>query len=178
VSIPNFLSLFRIILVPITVIFLIDGSYFTALAIFTLAGLTDALDGFLARVLSQKTVLGAYLDPIADKALLTSCFVTLSVLGIIPGWLTVIVVSRDFIILLGISLLFMVSVPFEIRPIFVSKVTTAVQIITIFLALALKTLGGDGHPLLMHSLHWITAGFTTLSGFHYIHRGIKAINHS
>jgi cardiolipin synthase len=178
VSIPNFLSLFRIILVPVTVILLIDGSFSTALAIFTLAGVTDALDGFLARVLSQKTVLGAYLDPIADKALLTSCFVTLSILGIIPGWLTVIVVSRDFIILFGISIFFMASVPFEIRPIFVSKVTTAVQIITVFLALAMKTLGGDGHPLLIHSLHWLTAGFTTISGFHYILRGIKAINNS
>jgi len=178
VSIPNFLSLFRIILVPVTVIFLIDGSFFTALAIFTLAGVTDALDGFLARVLSQKTVLGAYLDPLADKALLTSCFVTLSIMGIIPGWLAVVVVSRDFIILLGISILFMVSVPFEIKPIFVSKVTTAVQIMTVFLALAFKTLGGDGHPLFIHSLHWLTAGFTIISGFHYLIRGIKAINHS
>ena len=177
-SIPNFLSLFRIILVPITVIFLIDGSFFIALAIFTLAGITDALDGFLARVLSQKTVLGAYLDPIADKALLTSCFVTLSIMGVIPAWLTVIVVSRDFIILLGISVLFMASVPFEIRPIFVSKVTTAMQIITVFIALAAKTLGVDGHPLFVHSLYWLTAGFTTISGFHYIIRGIKAINHS
>ena len=177
-SIPNFLSLFRIILVPITVIFLMDGSFLIALSIFTMAGITDALDGFLARVLSQKTVLGAYLDPIADKALLTSCFVTLSIMGIIPGWLTVIVVSRDFIILLGISILFMASIPFEIRPIFVSKVTTAVQIITIFLVLGFRTLGGDGHPLVAHLLYWLTAGFTTLSGFHYIIRGIKAINHS
>ena len=177
-SIPNFLSLFRIILVPITVIFLMDGSFLVALSIFTLAGITDALDGFLARVLSQKTVLGAYLDPIADKALLTSCFVTLSIMGIIPGWLTVIVVSRDFIILLGISILFMASIPFEIRPIFVSKVTTAVQIITIFLVLGFRTLGGDGHPLVVHLLYWLTAGFTTVSGFHYILRGIKAINHS
>lgn len=80
--------------------------------------------------------------------MLTSCFVTLAIMGIIPGWLAVIVVSRDFIILLGISILFMASIPFEIRPIFVSKVTTAVQIITVFLALGLKTLGGDGHPCL------------------------------
>ncbi|MCG6537596.1 MAG: CDP-alcohol phosphatidyltransferase family protein [Syntrophales bacterium LBB04] len=139
-SIPNFLSLFRIILVPVTVIFLIDGSFSTALAVFTLAGITDGLDGFLARVLDQKTILGAYMDPIAVKALLTSCFVTLSILGVIPGWLTVIVVSRDFIILFGISVLFMVSVPFEIRPAFVSKITTAIQLITVFLALAISNL--------------------------------------
>ena len=168
----------RIILVPLTVIFLIDGAHFKALAVIALAGITDALDGFLARVLSQKTILGAYLDPIADKALLTSCFVTLSILGIIPGWLTVIVVSRDFIILLGISILFMVSIPFEIRPVFVSKVTTAVQLITVFLVLAFKTLGSDGHPFIVHIMFWLTAGFTTVSGFNYILRGIRAINHT
>ncbi|MDP2268734.1 MAG: CDP-diacylglycerol--glycerol-3-phosphate 3-phosphatidyltransferase, partial [Deltaproteobacteria bacterium] len=87
-------------------------------------------------------------------------------------------VSRDFFILLGISILFMVSVPFEIRPTFVSKLTTAAQIITVFLALAIKALGVDGHPLFIHFLHWLTAGFTVVSGFHYIFRGVKAINHS
>ena len=177
-SIPNFLSLVRIILVPITVIFLINGSFFTALAIFTLAGITDGLDGLLARVLNQKTILGTYLDPIADKALLTSCFVTLSVVGVIPGWLTVIVVSRDFIILFGITILFMISVPFEMRPAFVSKVTTALQLITVFLVLIFKTmLVADYHSYLLF-IYWLTAGFTTISGFHYILRGIRAINHS
>ena len=163
---------------PITVIFLIDGSFFKALAVFTLASVTDALDGFLARVWNQKTTLGSYLDPIADKALLNSCFITLSILGIIPGWLTVIVVSRDFIILFGISILFMASIPFQIKPVLVSKITTAIQLITILLALAFKSLGGDGHPLFMHFSFWVTAGFTTISGFHYILRGIRAINQS
>ncbi len=177
-SIPNFLSLFRIVLVPITVIFLIDGSYLTALVTFAIAGVTDALDGFLARVLNQKTILGAYMDPIADKALLTSCFVTLAILGVIPAWLAVIVVSRDFIILFGITILFMASIPFEMKPAFVSKVTTTIQLVTVFLALAFRSLGGDGHPLLVHVLYWLAAGFTILSGFHYLLRGIKAINHA
>jgi cardiolipin synthase len=177
-SIPNFLSLVRIILVPITVISLIDGSFFTALAIFTLAGITDGLDGLLARVLNQKTILGAYLDPIADKALLTSCFVTLSVVGVIPGWLTVIVVSRDFIILLGITILFMISVPFEMRPTFVSKVTTAMQLITVFLVLIFKTMLVAEYHSYLFFIYWLTAGFTTISGFQYILRGISAINHS
>ncbi len=175
-SIPNFLSLFRIVLVPITVIFLIDGSFLTALAAFSLAGITDGLDGFLARVLNQQTILGSYMDPIADKALLTSCFVTLSILGIIPPWVTVIVVSRDFIIVFGISILFMVSVPFEMRPAFVGKITTTVQLITIFLALVFKSLGGNGHPFYMYLLYWLTAVLTIISGFHYIVRGIRAIN--
>ncbi len=96
----------RIFLVPVLVIFLIQGSFLNAFIVFIVAGITDALDGFLARILNQKTVLGAYLDPLADKALLISTFVTLSILGIIPAWLTVIVVSRDFVILLGVSVLF------------------------------------------------------------------------
>jgi cardiolipin synthase len=159
-----------------TVIFLIDGSFFKALAVFSLAGITDALDGFLARVLSQQTILGAYLDPLADKALLISCFVTLSVLGVIPGWLTVIVVSRDSIILLGISIMFMVSVPFKIQPTFISKVTTTLQLITVFLSLVFRCWPIRDAVLWLHFFYWITAGFTTVSGFHYLLRGIKTIN--
>ncbi|MEK6654814.1 MAG: CDP-alcohol phosphatidyltransferase family protein, partial [Thermodesulfobacteriota bacterium] len=115
-NIPNLLTLLRIIMVPVIVILLIQGSFLKALIVFIAASLTDALDGFLARVLHQQTVLGSYLDPIADKALLASSFVTLSVLHIIPGWLTVIVISRDFIILLGISVFSIMSITVEIRP--------------------------------------------------------------
>lgn len=141
-----------------------------------MAGVTDALDGFLARVLNQQTILGAFLDPIADKALLTSCFVTMSVLGVIPAWLAVLVVSRDFIILLGIAIMFMVSVSFEIRPALVSKATTALQVITVFLALTLKILPGNFDYIWMFSLYWLTAGFTIISGFHYIVKWISTIN--
>ncbi len=102
-NIPNFLSLLRIILVPVIVIFLIQESYTKALITFTVAGLTDIIDGTLARTLNQQTKLGSFLDPIADKILLSTSFVTLSVFGLIPSWLTVIVISRDFIILLGIA---------------------------------------------------------------------------
>jgi len=178
VNIPNLLTIFRIILVPITLIYLIDGSYFNALVAFTLAGITDALDGLLARVLNQKTILGAYMDPVADKALLTSCFIALAILGIIPGWLTAIVITRDFIILFGIFILFMVSGSLEIRPAFISKITTTLQLLTVFLVLGHRTWGGEGHPLLIYVLYWLTAGFTIASGFHYISRGIKIFNHT
>jgi len=104
-NIPNFLSLLRIILVPLLVIFLINKAFLKALILFTALGVTDALDGFLARILKQQTVLGSYLDPIADKILITSCFLALAILKVIPGWLAVIVISRDVIILLGISIL-------------------------------------------------------------------------
>src|SRR4030066_302724 len=94
-NIPNSVTLLRILMVPVIVILLIQESFLKALIVFVAAGLTDILDGFLARVLHQQTVLGSYLDPIADKALLVSSFVTLSVLHIIPGGLAVLVIGRD-----------------------------------------------------------------------------------
>jgi cardiolipin synthase (CMP-forming) len=176
-NIPNLITLLRIILVPVIVILLIQGSYYKALIVFVIAGLSDALDGSLARILKQQTVLGAYLDPIADKALLISSFVTLSILHIIPSWLAVIVISRDFIILLGISVLSIMSITVEIKPAFVSKVTTALQLITILLALSIKCLPYDLNGMWLLILYWVTALFTILSGFNYISRGMKLMNH-
>ena len=175
-NIPNFLSLLRIILVPLVVIFLIQGSYGKALITFTVAGLTDALDGTLARLLNRQTVLGAYLDPIADKLLLTASFVTLSILGIIPSWLTVIIISRDFIILLGIAILSMLSVPYVIKPAYVGKITTALQIGTIFLALLFQAVSHDFSYDWIMILCWVTGLFTIASGLTYLTRGIKLIN--
>ena len=142
-NIPNFLTLFRIILVPAFVIFLIQEEYDKALIVFVVAGLTDALDGTLARLLKCQTVLGAYLDPIADKLLLVTSYATLAILGIIPAWLAVLVISRDFIILMGIAILTLMSIPYEIKPAIVSKVTTALQISTIFFPLLYKVVQHD-----------------------------------
>ena len=175
-NIPNLLTLLRILLVPVIVILLIQGSFSKALAVFIVAGLTDILDGFLARVLKQQTVLGAYLDPIADKALLASSFVTLSILHVIPGWLAVIVISRDFIILLGISILSILSISVEIRPAFVSKITTALQLITVLASLAGKALPGALDGMWIPALYWATALFTIISGLNYMARGVKLIN--
>ena len=176
-NIPNLITLLRIILVPVIVILLIQGSFLKALIVFIVAGLSDALDGFLARVLKQQTVLGAYLDPIADKALLASSFVTLSVLHIIPSWLAVIVISRDFIILLGISVLSIMSISVEIRPTFISKVTTALQLITVLLALSVRCLPWAINGIWLLALYWVTAFFTIVSGLNYMARGMELINH-
>jgi cardiolipin synthase len=174
-NIPNLITLLRIILVPVIVILLIQGSFSKALIVFIIAGLSDALDGFLARVLKQQTVLGAFLDPIADKALLASSFVT--VLHIIPSWITVIVISRDFIILLGVSVLSIMSVTVEIRPAFVSKVTTGLQLITILLALSVRCLPCDFNGIWLLALYWVTALFTIISGLNYMWKGMELINH-
>lgn len=175
-NIPNILTLLRIIMVPVIVILLIQGSFLKALLVFVAAGLTDILDGFLARVLHQQTELGAYLDPIADKALLISSFLTLSILHIIPGWLAVIVISRDCIILLGISVLTIMSISVEIRPAFVSKVTTALQLITVLLSLSALCLPGGIREMWLLPFYWATAFVTIVSGLNYMARGMKIIN--
>jgi cardiolipin synthase (CMP-forming) len=176
-NIPNFLSLLRIILVPVIVIFLIDNEYAKALIIFTLAGLTDALDGTLARLMNKQTELGAFLDPVADKILLTTCFIALAIFRLIPGWLTVIVISRDFIILLGIMILSMMSVKYEIKPLFVSKITTALQIGVVFFTLFFKCFTYPVNiNILLFVLFWLTAIFTIISGLFYIFKGIQFIN--
>jgi len=177
-NIPNMLTLARIILVPIFVILMMQGSFSYALAVFVIAGVTDGLDGFLARILRQQTILGSYLDPLADKALIITSFVILSILDLIPGWLAVVVISRDCIILFGVSVLFLMSVPFEIRPTYVSKATTVLQLLTVFLVLVSKCLPGYTNPLMIVMLFWGTAFFTVVSGFYYIFKGIKFINNS
>jgi cardiolipin synthase len=175
-NIPNFLSLLRIILVPVFIIFLMQESYTNALLTFVLAGLTDVFDGTLARVMNKQTKLGSFLDPMADKILLASSFVTLSILGLIPSWLTVIIISRDFIILLGIVILSMMSITYKIKPAFVGKITTAMQIATIFFTLLYKAVTHDISYNWIIGLFWLTALFTVISGSVYIIRGIKFVN--
>ena len=176
-NIPNFLSLTRIVLVPVFVIFLIQNEYYNALIIFVIAGITDVLDGTMARLLNAQTKLGSYLDPIADKLLLATSFVTLAILGIIPSWLTVIVMSRDFIILLGIAILSLMAVTFEIKPALIGKATTALQIGTVFFTLLAKVVTHDlSYNWILTLFFWLTALFTVASGLVYIIRGIKIIN--
>jgi len=180
INIPNILTLSRIIMAPVIVILLIQSCFLKALVVFVVAGITDGLDGFLARVLNKKTVLGTYLDPIADKALIISSFVTLSALGIIPSWLTVIVISRDCIILAGIFILVLMAVPFEVKPALISKVTTTLQLLTVFIALGFKSLFLDidlRFQYLDDVIYWVTALFTVASGINYISIGLKSVNH-
>jgi len=175
-NIPNALTVLRIILVPVIIICLIQGQYSSALFLFIIAGITDGLDGFFARILKQKSVLGSYLDPLADKALISSSFIALSVMGRIPAWLTVVVISRDFIILLGISVLTLLSIPFEVRPTLVSKMTTAFQLLSIFLVLLLSAYTIQFDEKWISVVFWLTALLTIVSGMGYLVRGIRYIN--
>jgi len=176
-NIPNFLTLLRIVLVPVIVILLMDGSFCVALVLLLISGVTDVLDGFLARVLHQQTVLGAYLDPIADKALIISCFVTLSVKKFIPGWLSVIVISRDCIIILGVSVLTMLSIPFRIKPVLLSKLTTLIQIVTVLAVLVRRCWSGNiQRAIALDTLFLLTAVMTVVTGLYYMSVGVKYIN--
>jgi cardiolipin synthase len=174
VNVPNTLSILRILSIPVFVIFLLYDRFFVALLIFIGAGITDGLDGLIARVFNQKTAIGAYLDPIADKLMLITSFIVLAILRIIPGWLTVIVISRDVIILLGVLLLQLTSHKVEIKPIFIGKASTVMQLVTI--AWALVTQFSMVMKSVFPAIIWVTAGLTALSGLFYIYIGTKYFN--
>ena len=173
INIPNILTIIRILLTPLFVIFLLKNLYSSALIVFTIAGITDGLDGFIARYFNQRTTLGAYLDPIADKLLLTAAYVSLAILNIIPPWLTVIVISRDVLIAIGMFIFAMTNIRVEIKPSIVSKCTTAVQLLTVFLALLQMQIAGIS--TIIFSLCLLTAVLTIMSGLHYIYLGLNIL---
>ena len=135
---PNLLTLMRLFIIPFLVIEILDGQYGVAFALFMLAGLSDALDGLMARLLSQKTTLGLYLDPIADKLLLSTLFVVLTHVGLMPRYVTVLVFSRDLGILLIATLLFATGTLRDFRPSLFGKLNTLVQIIALIAVLCGK----------------------------------------
>jgi len=170
-TIPNLITSIRIILTPVFIIYLINDEFQLALILFIVAGLSDAADGLIARLFNQKSKLGAFLDPLADKILLISAFVFLSVKGYVYPWLTVIVISRDVLILLGVLILFLNSQDFIVKPSILSKITTCLQLITVFVVLSADRF----LPLLQISdyLFWATGLSTVASGLHYMHHWFR-----
>jgi cardiolipin synthase len=141
VNLPNLITIARILLVPVTVWLIITGSYGLAFLAFLAAGISDGIDGAIARRFGLKTELGAYLDPIADKGLLGAIYITLGILGDLPAWLVIAVVTRDVLIVGGVMLAWVVDKPMAVRPSLTSKVNTAAQIIfagLVMLALAVS----------------------------------------
>ena len=130
-TVPNLITTIRIILVPVFIIYLINGEPELALFVFVIAGISDGIDGLVARLFNQKSRLGTLLDPLADKILLISAFVALAIVGLLPSWITVTVISRDILILLGILVLFLYRIEINIKPSLLSKLTTCLQIITV-----------------------------------------------
>jgi cardiolipin synthase (CMP-forming) len=138
-SIPNLITLARILSVPIMVWAIMTGWMLAAFLLFLAAGVSDAVDGYLAKRFGMTSELGAYLDPLADKALIVSIYVTLGVSEEIPRWLVILVVSRDIMIVGAVLLAWLVGKPLPMKPLLVSKINTAAQII--FAGLVLASLG-------------------------------------
>lgn len=176
INIPNILTVMRILLTPLFVIFLLKDMFHFALIVFTVAAISDILDGLLARYFNQHSLLGAYLDPIADKLLLASAFVSLAVLKTVPAWLAVIVLSRDILIITGIAVFAISDIHIEMNPSLVSKWTTVAQVLTIFLILLNPMI--PGIQTIKWLLFWITAGLTIVSGLHYVYFGLNVLQDS
>lgn len=171
-TLPNFLTLLRIVAVPAFLILLTNGQFGAALILFFAAGITDAVDGALARIMHSKSDLGASLDPLADKLLVVSSFLMLTWLGVIPTWLFILVATRDVVILGGYLALYFLSTPMEVAPSLVSKINTFNGMFTI--GFALLTLARPDVPMAMVNLvtWYATGATTTLSGLHYVYSGL------
>jgi cardiolipin synthase (CMP-forming) len=170
-NLPNTITLIRVILIPFFVDLMIYGYYRLGLLVFVAACLTDALDGMIARLTNSKTELGAFLDPMADKLLIVSSFVTLAILTKIPVWLVIIVVSRDIILTLGSMVIYFTGHSLSIKPSLLGKATTFLQLLVVTLTLVLVAYGIKSDYL--RSAYWITAGLTVASGVQYVIRGMK-----
>jgi cardiolipin synthase len=175
VNLPNLISLLRLAASPLVVWLILNDRLGAAMWLFVAAGISDAVDGYLARILRQRTRLGAYLDSLADKMLLVCVFVTLGQVGKIDSWLVILVVSRDVMIVGGIILLFLLDQRIEVEPSFISKANTTVQIA--FAALVLARYGlelqAQGWANAVEWAKYAVAATTLLSGAHYVVIGVR-----
>ena len=176
-NVPNFLTLVRILTIPAFLILLTSGRPGLALAVFVAGGITDALDGAIARLTDTKTELGAILDPLADKLLLLSSFCVLALMGLVPNWLTVLVIFRDVFLLAGYLFLFVFTGEWiEVRPSAVGKVTTFFQLASVTIVLV-SVSWPDAVPAGIRSGLFVAAGTATgLSGLQYMGRGLRWLN--
>jgi len=173
-NLPNSLTILRILLIPVFIGFLLYERYEYSLAVLLLAGLTDGLDGTIARVANQRTRLGAYLDPVADKLLLTSGFVTLSVLHLVPSWIAIVVVSRDMMLMTGTLLARLTESQLDISPTLLGKGTTLVQLSYLILVVVLTS--RQMNLSLIQPLLYLMVCVTVMSGFHYLYRGFTRLS--
>lgn len=168
-ALPNIVTILRLIAVPIVVVLLLDNSLVAAFWLILAAGLSDGLDGFLAKRLQAVTRLGTFLDPVADKALLIAVFLSLTQMGILPGWIVCLVIMRDLLIIGGVLLTRFVDLDLNVEPIVVSKINTFLQIVLVMGSLGQAAFALDFlylTPLLIYSVTLTTI----LSGTLYLAR--------
>src|SRR3954468_10294748 len=170
-SIPNLITLARILLVPVVIWAIISGEMRLAFLLFLAAGISDAVDGFLAKRFGMATELGAYLDPLADKVLIVSIYVALGITGALPASLVILVVSRDIMIVGAVILSWVVDHPVAMKPLLVSKLNTAAQIVFATLKLASLALDFNAEPALTAMIGLVVV-LTLLSIGFYLHEWI------
>jgi cardiolipin synthase len=171
-GLANWLTTLRILLIPVFITLLVYRKVTAALLVFCLASLTDMLDGYIARSRGRQTRLGAFLDPMADKLLLTSAFVALTYLKLIPFWITAVVVSRDLILSVGVLVIHVSGSVVTPAPSWIGKTSTALQMATVLVAMLFH----HRLPLAPKAFAWVTAVFTVVSGLQYLVLGLKQLN--
>jgi len=171
-NLPNSLTIARIVIIPLFIIAVIYKRYDYALYMFIVAALTDTLDGFIARLTNQKTALGTFLDPLADKFLLITSFIVFSMNGWLPKWLTITVISRDVIVITGWVLVYLITHTSNVKPTVTGKAAIAMQLILLCYVLLDINVGFLPNDI-QNVLIWLTAALTIISGLHYIYRGFK-----
>jgi len=170
-NIPNTLTIARILIIPVFITSIIYKRYDYSLYLFIIAALTDLFDGLFARLKNQKTALGTFLDPLADKFLLVTVFIILTVYNWIPKWLTITVISRDIIIVTGWLLLYLIAGISKVEPSLLGKATIWIQ--SMIIAYILFDINLHFLPNIPFWVFLITAGITIISGLHYIYKGMK-----
>ena len=171
-GLANWLTVLRILLVPVFVTLLVYRKPGLAALVFAAASITDILDGWVARRQGMQSRFGAFLDPLADKLLLTASFVTLTWLKVLPFWITAVVLSRDLLLALGTLLIHMVGARIYPRPTWAGKAATFFQIVTVFVGVFGHYLGFRAPVVLL----WLAAGFTLVSGLQYLAQGMRFLN--
>jgi cardiolipin synthase len=174
-SIPNLITLARILLVPVMVWAIAAGEMRIAFLLFLAAGISDAIDGFLAKRFGMATALGAYLDPLADKAMIVSIYIALGIQEAIPRWLVILVVSRDIMIVSAVMLSWLMDRPVTLKPLMVSKLNTVAQILLALLVLAALGLGFNA-DLAINAVMIVVAALTLLSVAFYVAEWVRHMN--
>jgi cardiolipin synthase len=172
-GLANWLTVLRILLIPVVITLLVYRQRGPALAVFLVAALTDLLDGYVARHRGSQSRLGAFLDPMADKLLLMSCFVTLTWLKVLPFWIAAVVISRDLILVVGAIAIHMAGWRITPRPTRAGKLATFFQVVTVLMGLVAPFYRWPGG---LQGVIWLAAIFTIFSGLQYIVQGMRFLN--
>ena len=169
--VPNLLTILRLLLVPFVILAILGAHHTRALTLFAVAAITDVLDGAAARRFDLRSQTGAYLDPIADKALLSGVFLALAATGSLPWWVVAVIFGRDFYLLAAAAILLWLTPVRNFAPSSWGKTSTFVQIVTAILWMARNVLGTSAIDALSSAMLWPCAAFTIASGLHYTWRG-------